>query len=56
MGCYPNNHLKTSRIFIMIPIPRKFSVIHPGMIAVAFNFMMSRISWMIPIVPENAPG
>ena len=43
-------------MFIMIHVPRKFPVVHPGMIPIGFNFMMSRIFWVIVTVPENAPG
>ena len=57
MGCYPNNHLKTLPMFIMIHVPREFSVVHPGMIPIGFNFLMSRISPCdFRDQPENAPG
>ena len=56
MGSYPNSLQVTLRIFIMVHVPRKFPMVHPGgIILIGSSPGVVRISRVVAIVPESTP-
>ena len=56
MGSYPNSLQVTLRIFIMVHVPRKFPMVHPGgIILIGSSPGVVRISRMVTIIPGRTP-